>query len=105
MDFILMDGGRGSRQAKPRRHDFYPKWGIEHPTPEWNGWSFYRHGQKSLLDRYLITPKPTPLLEKGLTVLDVLAGIGVGALLALLFFFASDFMGEAFDRCADKLGW
>ncbi len=104
MDFILTeDGGRGNRQVKPRRHDFYPKWGEQ--KPEWNGWSFYRHGRKSLLDRYVIRPRNTPLLEMGLTVLDILVGIGVGALMALLFFFASDFMGDAFDRCADKLGW
>lgn len=90
---------------QPPKYSPYPQWGIEEPRREWNGHSYYRHGVKDPLDRYLITPKPTPLLEKGLTVLDVMVGIGVGALMALLFFFASDFMGEAFDRCADKLGW
>ena len=104
MDFILTeDGRRGNRQVKPRRHDFYPKWGEQ--KPEWNGWSFYRHGRKSLLDRYVIRPHDTPLLEMGLTVLDILVGIGVGVLCAGVLLLGSDFFGVCFDRCADRLGW
>ena len=104
MDFILTeDGGRGNRQVKPRRHDFYPKWGEQ--KPEWNGWSFYRHGHKSLLDRYLIKPRPTPLLCNGLTVLDVLVGLAVGAIMAPLVLLAIDVIGIGFDGYLDAAGY
>lgn len=100
MDYIQIDGGRGSRQAKPRRQ-WYPRWGMEEPSREWTGWSLYRHGTKSLLDRYLITPKPTALLDKGLTVLDLAIAVAVAAFMLLL----GQQFGIAFDSYADMMGW
>lgn len=79
----------------------YPLVGMEEPKLEWNGWSMYRHGQQSILDRYLITPKRVPVLDYGMTVLDLLLAIAVAALLLLL----GDACGMAFDSCADRLGW
>ena len=103
MDLTTTEG-RGSRQAKPRRQD-YPLWGIEEPRREWNGHAFYRHGVKNPLDRYLIKPRKTPLLCNGLTVLDVLVGIGVGLLMAPLVLLAIDLWGVAFDGYLDSVGY
>lgn len=77
----------------------YPLMGIETPRMEWNGWSLYRHGQQSILDRYLITPKRVPVLDYGVTVLDVLACAAVGAFLGTLFY------AVAFGAWIDTLGW
>lgn len=105
MDFILTeDGRRGNRQVKPRRQD-YPLWGIEEPRREWNGHSYYRHGVKDPLDRYLIKPRPTPLLCNGLTVLDVLVGIGVGLVMAPLVLLFIDIIGIGWDGYLDAVGY
>lgn len=124
MDFILTeDGRRGNRQVKPRRHDFYPKWGMEEPRYVSNAHELYRYGERGILTRYIVPPADVidqrrrakgkrllgntayELLRMGVAVEDVVIGLAVGALMALLFFFAGDLLGAAFDRCADKLGW
>ena len=89
---------RGEFGDRPR---LYPLVGMEEPRREWNGWSLYRHGQKSILDRYLITPKRVPVLDYGVTVLDVIACAAVVAFMLL--------MGQAFcigiDGYLDAMGW
>ena len=94
------DGRRGNRQVKPRRQ-WYPVWGLEEPRREWNGWSVYRHGTQSILDRYLITPKRVPVLDYGVTVLDVLAAIGVAAFMLLM----AQLVGIGIDGWLDTAGY
>lgn len=93
---------KAARRAAKHEPRLYPLVGMEEPRREWNGWSLYRHGQKSILDRYLITPKPgVPVLECGVTVLDALLSIGVAAFMLLLV----HAIGAGFDGYLDSMGW
>lgn len=124
MDFILTeDGGRGNRQVKPRRHDFYPKWGMEEPRYVSNAHKLYRYGEKGILTRYIVPPADVidqrrrakgkrllgntayELLRMGVAVEDVVIGLAVGALLAALFIFGSDLFGVCFDRYLAAVGY
>ena len=123
MDLTNADGKRGSRQAKPRCHDFYPKWGMEEPSYVSNAHELFRYGEPGFLTRYIVPPadvvdkrrheagKPLlgnrayELLRHGFAVEDVVIGIAVGAIMALLLLLAGEFFGVCFDECADKLGW
>ena len=89
---------RGEFGDRPR---LYPLAGMEEPRREWNGWSMYRHGRRSILDRYLITPKQLPVLDYGVTVLDALACAGVVALMALM----CQAFCIGFDGYLDAMGW
>lgn len=100
MDFIMMEGGRGSRQAKPRRHDFYPKWGMA-PHMESNARSLYRGGDCNLWSRYIVAPRAVPVLDHGITVGDAVVAACVAALLLLL----GDACGMAFDRWLSTVGY
>lgn len=80
----------------------YPLMGVETPHMEWNGWSMYRHGQQSILDRYLITPKRVKYLDAGWTVLDTIVLLAV---LAFMVPFMLYLVGPATDACIASLGW
>lgn len=80
-----------------QRHDF-PIWGIETSRKEWNGWSYYRHGQRDYLDRYVVKPRDG-IFCYGLTVGDIVIGVTVGAFIGLLFY------GFCFGSWIDALGW
>lgn len=124
MDFILTeDGGRGNRQVKPRRHDFYPKWGMEEPRYVSNAHKLYRYGEKGILTRYIVPPadvidqrrrakgkrllgnRAYELLRMGVAVEDVVIGLAVGAIMAPLVLLFIDFIGIGFDGYLDAVGY
>lgn len=87
-----------SRQAAPRRQ-WYPQWGLEEPRREWSGWSFYRHGRKSLLDRYILTPNR--FFTYGVTVLDIIAAFAVAGFILLL----GQAVGIGTEGYLQRMGW
>ena len=124
MDFILTEEGRrGNRQVTPRRHDFYPKWGMEEPRYASNAHELYRYDEKGILTRYIVPPADVidqrrrakgkrllgntayELLRMGVAVEDVLIGLTVGALMALLVLLWIDVIGIGFDGYLDAVGY
>ena len=124
MDFILTeDGRRGNRQVKPRRHDFYPKWGMEEPRYVSNAHELYRYGERGILTRYIVPPADVidqrrhakgkkllndtayELLRYGVAVEDVVIGLAVGAILAPLVLLWGDFIGIGFDCYLNSVGY
>lgn len=104
MDFILMDGGRGNRQVKPRRQD-YPLWGMEEPRRVWNAHSLYRYGDARLWCRYIVKPREGKYMWMGLTVGDVVTALGVAAIMAPLVLLWIDFIGLGFDGYLSSVGY
>lgn len=97
-----MQKTKAARQAAKHEPRLYPLVGMEEPRREWNGWSLYRHGRQDILDRYVITPKPgVPVLEYGVTVLDLLACAGVAAFMLLLV----HAIGAGLDGYLEAMGW
>ena len=100
MDYIQLDGGRGNRQVKPRRHDFYPKWG-DWPQVTSNARSLYRGGDCNLWSRFIVAPKRVPVLDYGITVGDaVVTALVIGIMLLL-----GQAVGIGFDRWLDAAGY
>jgi hypothetical protein len=82
----------------PRR-TFYPQRGMEAPVLRSTG--CYRGDTGSLLDLYLIRPRKNPLLDMGMTVLDLAVILAVLVSIAVTVYA----MGPGMDRCIDVLGW
>lgn len=95
------------RRSEARRGEFgdrprlYPLVGMEEPRREWNGWSLYRYGRQDILDRYLITPKRVPVLDYGVTVLDLIACAGVIAFMLLMW----QAVGYGVEGYLQAMGW
>jgi hypothetical protein len=82
----------------PRR-TFYPQRGMEAPVLRSTG--CYRGDTGSLPDLYLIKPRKNPLLDAGMTVLDLAVILAVLVSIAVTVYA----MGPGMDRCIDALGW
>ena len=120
---LTMSEGRGNRQVKPRRQNFYPKWGIEEPSYASNAHELYRYGERGILTRYIVPPADVidqrrrakgkkllndtayELLRYGVAVEDVVIGLAVGAILAPLALLWVDFIGIGFDGYLASVGY
>jgi hypothetical protein len=83
---------------EPRR-TFYPQRGMEAPVLRSTG--CYRGDTGNLPDLYLIRPRRNPLLDTGMTVLDLAVILAVLVSIAVTVYA----MGPGMDRCIDALGW
>ena len=95
----------GAGGKNPPKYSPYPQWGMDEPRRVWNAHSLYRYGDACMWCRYIVKPCDGKYLWMGLTVGDVVAGIGVGLLLAPLVLLFSDFIGIGFDGYLNSVGY
>ena len=65
-----------------RRPD-YPQWGADVKPRIWGEHSKYRGGKPDFLCKYILPPKSVPILDYGVTVLDLIACVSVAAFMVL----------------------
>jgi hypothetical protein len=89
-----------NRRGEPTpRRTFYPQRGMEAPVLRSTG--CYRGDTGNLPDLYLIRPRRNPLLNTGMTVLDLAVILAVLVSIAVTVYA----IGPGMDRCIDALGW
>ena len=83
----------------------YPLWGVEEPRRVWTGRSLYRGGEKDIFMRYVVRPRALPVLDYGVTVLDVLLCIAVALIVGLFAYAAILGVGHGIDGWLDACGY
>ena len=74
---------QSARSYQPTRRPDYPQWGVEIEPRIWGEHSKYRGGKPDFLCKYILPPKSVPILDYGVTVLDLIACVGVAAFMVL----------------------
>lgn len=92
---------QAARRLQPTHRTDCPQWGIAEQPRTWGEHTRYRGGQPDVLNEYIIAPKCLPVLDYGVTRLDLIVCACVIAFMVLLW----QVIGAGIDGYLSIMGW